>query len=862
MAARGGLQLTAAAGPRHTSTPTDAQLEQRAHAALQETFGFDAFRGRQLDAIKAALRGKDSFVLMPTGGGKSLCYSLVPAVRPGVVLVVSPLIALMQDQVASLQDRGLRADFLSSTRTEADRRRLLADLQQRSPSTQLLYVTPELLATDSFLHCLRGAYAADSLLLCAVDEAHCVSSWGHDFRHAYRKLWLLRKELPRLPIMALTATASERVQRDIVQQLRLREPLMLRASFNRPHIRYEVRYLDALAGPQGRPPESPLPDIIALLQGAATDGNWPQQQKGKDHHPQPQQQQQQQQNVPCSVIYCHRREDADRVAGALRCRGIAAAAYHAGLPDATRAQVLEDWQARRLAVVAATVAFGMGIDRADVRYVIHYSLPKSLEGFYQEAGRAGRDGAPSHSIVYFSTEDRQRQEFVLGKGDERTAKDDRRRRRSSGDDDGRPNQLQQFGQVVDLCLAARCRRAAVLHHFGERPPVLPTEAAAAAAARCACCDVCTDSSAVEAALQQLASAGAQRRQRFAGGKHTLDFARGAGGGGKLEFESWPHEGLDYDQDGPSRALQESDEEQDGVEGSDDEATEAAVAAMQQAQRGRGSAAVFAAMQRAEERHEQEQAGGPSKRARLLHKLEGGGGAAGGPAVRGSSSASALTDAVLQTAAHQLAMILSGNAGLAAEAGGDAAGVAAALLRQLAAGRPSKPVFQSKLSNLAMQLKKAGSASDVPALVAVLGSTGSAAQAAPAAVPGGAAAGAGGAAAAPAARGPAAGAAEGNPPAVGPLSQQQFQQQVDQALALAVSANPEGGKGSSTSSAAEAATAALQALAAAPVTVELLQATGAGRKVQQLKKHAVPAVAAAAAGVVAAWKARLTAAGAH
>ncbi len=294
----------------------------------------------------------------------------------------------------------------------------------------------------------------------------------------------------------------------------------------------------------------------------------------------------------------------------------------------------------------------------------------------------------------------------------------------------------------------------------------------------------------------------------------------------------------------------------------DEAAEAAVAALQQAQRRRGSpVAVLAAMQRAEERHEQEQAAGPSKRARLLNKLEGRTGGSAAP----SSSASALADSHLQTAASQLAKVLSGNAALAAEAGGDVAGVAAALVRQLAAGGPSKPVFQSKLSNLAVQLKKASSAADVPALAAVLGSAGvvqqaepAAPQAAQAAVP---AASVGAQAAPPAAPSAAAGSAS----AARPLSQQQFQQQVDHALALATSADPVPSgltAGSDDRVPAAAAAAALQALAAAEVTVDLLAATGAGRKVQQLKRHAVPAVAAAAAEVVAAWKARLKAAGAH
>ncbi|PRW59746.1 ATP-dependent DNA helicase Q-like 3 isoform X1 [Chlorella sorokiniana] len=857
-----GLQLTRSGGREgelcHSEGHEDEQkLRQQATAALQATFGYDKFRGNQLDAIVAALQRRDVFVLMPTGGGKSLCYALPAAMRPGLVLVVSPLIALIEDQVQSLRARGLRADHLSSPRSESDRRRVLADLQQRTPDTQLLYVTPELLATEGFMRCLRNAYAAGALLLAAVDEAHMISSWGHDFRPTYRRLAVLRQELPRLPLMALTATASERVQRDIVQQLRMRDPLMLRASFNRPNIAFQVRYLDLMRGPQGQPPQTPLPDIIAHLE--ASNGGSSVRQTAQQQQQQQEAQQAQQRRCPCTIIYTHRREDADSVAAALRKCGFACAAYHAGLPDATRSRVLQEWQAGSLSVIAATVAFGMGVDKADVRSVIHYSLPKSLSAFYQEAGRAGRDGQPSQSIVYYSTEDRQRIEYVLAKGDEERQEKRQARqgaRASSGSSGGaggtQQKQLQAFGQVVDYCLSASCRRAKVLAEFGEGAPPPPAGGAAT------CCDACARPANVAASIQALRTAGAQRLQRFAGGRHALDFGsggRGGGGGaagasrqGALEFEtSWAAEGLDYDQEGPSRALQDSEEE-DALQGdsSEDEEAAAAAAAAQQRAHGGREEQLFAQMARAEQRYEQEHEGG-GKRARLLQKLESGGsgsrGAAGGGP--GGGSASGLTDALRQTATRQLAAAIAGNAALAAGSGGSgqAASLAAVLEQQLAVD-VSKSVYQSKLASLVLQIKKAQSAADVPALAAHL----------PTAAAGGAAAGAQqeGSAAAAAAAGPAA----GQPAAV---SAQQLQAQVTEAVRLAGAA----GSSSAASAVAEAASAAaaaaaLSGLAALPVTVQLLEQTGAGKAIQKLRKHQLAPIAAAAGACVSAWKARVLA----
>ncbi|KAI3435708.1 hypothetical protein D9Q98_001766 [Chlorella vulgaris] len=821
----GGLQFSSTVLGRRK----DEDWTDQAHAALKANFGFDAFRGRQLEAIQAALNGKDSFVLMPTGGGKSLCYALLPAIRAGLVLVVSPLIALMQDQVESLRARGLRADFLSSTRSEGERRRLLDDMQQRKPDTQLLFVTPELLSTEGFMRCLRCAYAAGALLLVAVDEAHCVSSMGHDFRPSYRQLGAVRQELPRVPLMALTATASGPVERDVCSQLRLRTPVMLRSSFNRPNISYQVRYADLLTDREGQRLQSPLLDLIGLLSANPTlPGNHP----GTQQHTHDQSFSQQHQ-VPCAVIYCHRREDCTAVAAALTAHGVPAEAYHAGLPAATRSRVLQDWQARRLQVVAATVAFGMGIDRADVRLVVHYSLPSSLEAFYQEAGRAGRDGNPSRSVVYYSRRDRQRREFIIGKEQQQQQQ---RRRVDGGSPPRQRDPLRDFGQVVQYCLSARCRRAAVLTHFGETASPRPPGVRAAAT----CCDVCSDAAAVAGQLLELAGSEGGH-QRAGAHKHGLNFKRaggrgGAGGGeaGGSEFAgSWAPEGLDFEHEGPSSALDES-QEVDAIEDDEEGEGGAAAFAMQRALHtaGGNQARLLAAMERAEAAHQRQQQ--PTKKARLQQKLESG---SAGSAPRTSE----VTPAMQAAAVHQAAAALSGNPALVVLLGsGESCGaaLAAALVQPLAGGHPpaSKPVFQSKLSNLVLRLKKARQADEVPGLSAAL-----AALASPP---------------------PMAGTAPSPPAASGAaLSPSSLQHQVAEAVRLAEAATPAAASSTTTEAsvaAVHAAATAFRCLEAAPVTAALLQQTGAGRKMHQLRKHSVPALATAAAAVEQAWKARLLA----
>ncbi|XP_024036409.1 ATP-dependent DNA helicase Q-like 3 isoform X2 [Citrus clementina] len=347
---------------------------------LRWHFGHAQFRDKQLDAIQAVLSGRDCFCLMPTGGGKSMCYQIPALAKPGIVLVVSPLIALMENQVIGLKEKGIAAEFLSSTQTMQVKTKIYEDLDSGKPSLRLLYVTPELTATPGFMSKLKKIHSRGLLNLVAIDEAHCISSWGHDFRPSYRKLSSLRNYLPDVPILALTATAAPKVQKDVMVSLCLQNPLVLKSSFNRPNLFYEVRYKDLL--------DDAYADLCSVLKANGD---------------------------TCAIVYCLERTTCDELSAYLSAGGISCAAYHAGLNDKARSSVLDDWISSRKQVVVATVAFGMGIDRKDVRLVCHFNIPKSMEAFYQESGRAGRDQLPSKSLLYYGMDDRRRMEFILSK---------------------------------------------------------------------------------------------------------------------------------------------------------------------------------------------------------------------------------------------------------------------------------------------------------------------------------------------------------------------------------------------------------------------------------------------------------------
>ncbi|KAL4613809.1 hypothetical protein ACB092_07G007600 [Castanea dentata] len=290
---------------------------------LRWHFGYADFRGTQLDAIQAVLSGRDCFCLMPTGAGKSMCYQIPALAKPGIVLVVSPLIALMENQVMALKGKGIAAEYLSSTQTSDVKNKIHEDLDSGKPSVRLLYVTPELISTLGFMSKLTKIYTRGLLNLIAIDEAHCISSWGHDFRPSYRKLSSLRSRLPDVPILALTATAVPKVQQDVMESLCLQNPLVLKSSFNRPNIYYEVRYKDLLVDAYA--------DLSDLLKSYGD---------------------------VCGIVYCLERTTCDDLSAHLSKSGISCAAYHAGLNNKVRTSVLDNWISSKIQVVVATVAFG------------------------------------------------------------------------------------------------------------------------------------------------------------------------------------------------------------------------------------------------------------------------------------------------------------------------------------------------------------------------------------------------------------------------------------------------------------------------------------------------------------------------
>lgn len=359
----------------------------------------------------------------------------------------------MENQVASLKNKGIPAEFLSSTQTAHTKQAIHEDLDSGTPSLKLLYVTPELVATPGFMAKLKKLYHRGLLGLVAIDEAHCISTWGHDFRPSYRKLSSLRKQFPDIPLLALTATAVPKVQKDVISSLCLQNPVILRASFNRPNIFYEVRYKDLL--------DDVYSDISNLLKSSG--------------------------NV-CSIIYCLERAACDDLCMHLSQQGISSAAYHAGLNSKVRSSVLDDWLSSRTQVVVATVAFGMGIDRQDVRIVCHFNLPKSMESFYQESGRAGRDQQPSRSVLYYGLDDRRRMEFIL-----RNTKN-KKSQSSSSSNELSEKALADFSQIVDYCESSSCRRKKIIESFGEK--VQPTLCQRS-------CDACKHPNLVSSRLEEL-----------------------------------------------------------------------------------------------------------------------------------------------------------------------------------------------------------------------------------------------------------------------------------------------------------------------------------------------------------------------
>ena len=376
---------------------------------LKKSFGFGSFRALQREIMEDSLGGRDVFALLPTGGGKSLCYQLTALVRRGLTLVVSPLISLMKDQVDALDVAGIPATFLNSSLDPEESGRRLAKLEKGE--YRLLYAAPERLMLPGFLDGVRRL----GVDLIAVDEAHCISEWGHDFRPEYRRLAGLREIFPGVPVLALTATATGRVREDILRQLRLKNPAVYVASFNRPNLTYRV-----------------LPKNKAYEQVRDYLKNHPRE---------------------SGIIYCQSRKTAEAVSGRLNEDGIPSRPYHAGLTADRRTKNQELFLRDEARVICATVAFGMGIHKPNVRFVVHHDLPKNIEGYYQETGRAGRDGLPAECLLLFGAGDTVKYEkFIQEKSDPREQEIARA----------------QLRQIVHYAEGSGCRRAALLEYFGEK----------------------------------------------------------------------------------------------------------------------------------------------------------------------------------------------------------------------------------------------------------------------------------------------------------------------------------------------------------------------------------------------------------
>ena len=432
---------------------------RNAQEALKKYFGYDHFRPMQAEIISKVYEGRDTLVLMPTGGGKSICYQIPAVTMPGMAIVVSPLISLMKDQVEGLRANGIRAAYLNSSLDELGQR--LVEEEAMQNKLDLLYVSPEKLVSQNFLPLLKSARPC----LFAIDEAHCISAWGHDFRPEYTQMRFLKREFPHTPIIALTATADKLTRRDIARQLQLNQPDVFIASFDRPNLSLEVR-----------PGQRRLEQILAFL---------------KQRPKQP------------GIIYCLSRRSTEELAEKLQTKGIAASFYHAGMDADERAAVQEDFINDRQQLICATVAFGMGIDKSNVRWVIHYNLPKNIESYYQEIGRAGRDGAQADTLLFYSYQDTMVLRDILQKNesemlDLKLAKLER---------------MQQYAEAVG------CRRRILLSYFGED-----------AKEDCGNCDVCKNppSAFDGTVIAQKALSAIHRLRQQVGMTTLIDVLRGSG----------------------------------------------------------------------------------------------------------------------------------------------------------------------------------------------------------------------------------------------------------------------------------------------------------------------------------------------
>ncbi|MBU0646194.1 DNA helicase RecQ [Patescibacteria group bacterium] len=428
---------------------------------LKTHFGYDSFRPLQKEIIDTVLSGQDTLVLMPTGGGKSLCFQLPALALPGLALVISPLIALMKDQVDTLCANGISAALINSSITPKEQ----AQVMQRASAGDLkiLYLAPERLGSYGFSEFLDSL----NVSLIAIDEAHCISEWGHDFRPEYRNLWHLRKKLSKAPVIALTATATPRVRRDILSQLGMEQASVFVSSFNRANLHYSVR-----------PKYQAFDQLVELLQSH------------KDES---------------IIVYCFSRKNTEETAKKLTQAGLPALPYHAGLNKDVRQQTQERFIRDEVPIIVATIAFGMGIDKPDVRLVVHLDLPKTIESYYQETGRTGRDGLPGECILFYSYADRRKHEFFINQIEE---------------PDERAQAMRKLEDMIIYCQTPACRRFCLLTYFGEDHQ----------ATTCDACDNCLNPPVeyVDATeiSQKILSAVLRTGERF-GMAHVCDVLRGS-----------------------------------------------------------------------------------------------------------------------------------------------------------------------------------------------------------------------------------------------------------------------------------------------------------------------------------------------
>ena len=435
---------------------------------LRKVFGFRDFRPNQESVVRAILEKRDVFAVMPTGGGKSLCYQLPAVLLPGTCMVISPLIALMKDQVDGARSNGIRAAFLNSSQSPDEREEVMRELL--SNSLDLLYVAPERFILGHFRETLRRV----TLSMAVIDEAHCISEWGHDFRPDYLSLSDLVTLFPDTPVAAFTATATHRVQQDILDKLALRTPLIVRASFDRPNLLYDVRFKDNVDA-----------QLLSLLK------NNP----GK-----------------AGIIYRTSRKSVNDTAAMLQAKGFRAIPYHAGLSDADRKRNQEAFIRDEADVIVATIAFGMGIDKSNIRFVIHADLPKSIENYYQETGRAGRDGEPAECTLLFAQGDIPKVRFFID---------------SMPDATERERALAALSKVIAFASTSVCRRRTLLDYFGESYPH----------DNCSSCDICLGTREVADVTlhaQMLLSAIVRTEERF-GAAHIVDIVTGSQNKKILDF---------------------------------------------------------------------------------------------------------------------------------------------------------------------------------------------------------------------------------------------------------------------------------------------------------------------------------------